>query len=75
MSKPMLVTWPFVMLLLDWWPLRRGAKCEVGGEKTRKLEATAGGRGSTCNYQPATFDQLVLEKIPFFALVAMTAAA
>jgi tetratricopeptide (TPR) repeat protein len=23
MSKPMLVTWPFVMLLLDWWPLRR----------------------------------------------------
>ena len=25
MSKPMLVTWPFVMLLLDWWPLRRFA--------------------------------------------------
>jgi len=23
MSKPMLVTWPFVMLLLDWWPLER----------------------------------------------------
>lgn len=23
MSKPMLVTLPFVMLLLDWWPLRR----------------------------------------------------
>jgi tetratricopeptide (TPR) repeat protein len=23
MSKPMLVTWPFVMLLLDWWPLGR----------------------------------------------------
>ena len=23
MSKPMLVTWPFVMLLLDFWPLRR----------------------------------------------------
>ena len=23
MSKAMLVTWPFVMLLLDWWPLRR----------------------------------------------------
>ena len=23
MAKPMLVTWPFVMLLLDWWPLRR----------------------------------------------------
>jgi protein O-mannosyl-transferase len=23
LSKPMLVTWPFVMLLLDYWPLRR----------------------------------------------------
>lgn len=23
MSKPMLVTWPFVILLLDFWPLRR----------------------------------------------------
>jgi Flp pilus assembly protein TadD len=23
MSKPMLVTWPFVMLLLDYWPLAR----------------------------------------------------
>ncbi len=23
MSKAMLVTWPFVMLLLDWWPLKR----------------------------------------------------
>lgn len=25
MSKPMLVTWPFVMLLLDYWPLARGS--------------------------------------------------
>ena len=23
LSKPMLVTWPFLMLLLDWWPLGR----------------------------------------------------
>jgi tetratricopeptide (TPR) repeat protein len=23
LSKPMLVTWPFVLLLLDWWPLKR----------------------------------------------------
>ena len=23
MTKPMLVTWPFVLLLLDYWPLRR----------------------------------------------------
>src|SRR5213593_1928592 len=25
MAKPILVTWPFVMLLLDYWPLRRFA--------------------------------------------------
>jgi tetratricopeptide (TPR) repeat protein len=25
LSKPMLVTWPFVLLLLDYWPLRRFA--------------------------------------------------
>ena len=32
MAKPMLVTWPFVMLLLDYWPLGRfdQVKCEQG---------------------------------------------
>ena len=29
MSKPTLVTWPFVMLLLDYWPLRRMQNAEV----------------------------------------------
>ncbi len=29
MSKPMLVTWPLVMLLLDYWPLRRFQRSEV----------------------------------------------
>lgn len=34
MAKPMLVTWPFVMLLLDYWPLNRmrGLKSEVRGQ-------------------------------------------
>jgi protein O-mannosyl-transferase len=33
MAKPMLVTWPFVMLLLDYWPLRRfdiNSRSELG---------------------------------------------
>ncbi len=29
LAKPMLVTWPFLMLLLDYWPLRRYQKSEV----------------------------------------------
>jgi protein O-mannosyl-transferase len=33
MSKPMLVTWPFVMLLLDWWPLGRMQKEECRRKK------------------------------------------
>jgi protein O-mannosyl-transferase len=32
MAKPMLVTWPFVMLLLDYWPLRRFQRSEVRGQ-------------------------------------------
>lgn len=52
MSKPMLVTWPFLMLLLDYWPLQR-----YGG-------AEAGRRGAS----RSTGIRLFVEKIPFFAL-------
>jgi Flp pilus assembly protein TadD len=31
MSKPMAVTLPFVLLLLDWWPLNRVRSAERGG--------------------------------------------
>jgi 4-amino-4-deoxy-L-arabinose transferase and related glycosyltransferases of PMT family len=30
LAKPMLVTWPFVMLLLDYWPLRRLSQSTAG---------------------------------------------
>jgi tetratricopeptide (TPR) repeat protein len=59
MSKPMAVTLPFVLLLLDWWPLGRVASC--------KLQVT-GSNTPTFNFQPSTFNKLLLEKIPFFAL-------
>jgi protein O-mannosyl-transferase len=38
-SKPMLVTLPFVLLLLDYWPLGRigGQKSEVGGRLQRLI--------------------------------------
>jgi Flp pilus assembly protein TadD len=37
MSKPMLVTWPFVMLLLDYWPLERFKASDTGRLVTEKI--------------------------------------
>jgi tetratricopeptide (TPR) repeat protein len=53
MSKPMVVTLPFVLLLIDFWPLKRIAECGV-----RSADSN---RGSTVG-------RLLLEKLPFFAL-------
>jgi tetratricopeptide (TPR) repeat protein len=60
MSKPILVTLPFVLLLLDYWPLRR-VKIGEGRSNNEILEeSTAKGSGIL---------QLVLEKIPLFLLI------
>jgi tetratricopeptide (TPR) repeat protein len=59
MAKPMLVTLPFVMLLLDYWPLQRVAGC--------KLQVAG---SPAANLQPSTFNLLVFEKWPFFLLTA-----
>jgi tetratricopeptide (TPR) repeat protein len=37
MSKPMLVTLPFVLLLLDWWPLQRIRNAECGMQNFKLL--------------------------------------
>jgi protein O-mannosyl-transferase len=37
MSKPMLVTTPIVLLLLDYWPLQRMQRTEDGRQRTAKL--------------------------------------
>jgi hypothetical protein len=57
MAKPMLVTLPFVLLLLDYWPLRR--------LKFKKPQQIASYANKTISF----FD-LVIEKIPFFTLTA-----
>src|ERR1043166_2403286 len=54
MSKPMLVTWPFVMLLLDFWPLRRARVGEL------RLESS--------DQRRVSISRLITEKFPFFAL-------
>jgi tetratricopeptide (TPR) repeat protein len=69
MAKPMLVTLPFVFLLLDYWPLRRvtGDGWQVTGDKKSV------GKLSTLNCTPNAFGaqlSTILEKWPFFALAA-----
>jgi Tfp pilus assembly protein PilF len=54
MAKPMLVTWPFVLLLLDYWPFRR-VEWQPGDGMTRFSKA----------WLP-----LIREKVPLFGLVA-----
>ena len=56
MAKPMLVTLPFVLILLDFWPLKRWSwKDAEAGTRTLKTETLA---------------SLIMEKIPLFILVA-----
>ena len=57
MSKPMLVTLPFVMVLLDYWPLRRLG--QPGSDEAKRFQA-------------ASWMRLALEKVPFLALAAMS---
>ncbi len=58
MAKPMLVTLPFVLLLLDYWPLRRFG--QAAGE-TRRAPATP-------------LQRLVVEKLPMLAIVVASSA-
>jgi protein O-mannosyl-transferase len=60
MSKPTLVTWPCVMLLLDYWPLRRNAEC---GMRNAGSGAVDTGQG-----RAFPWTKLVWEKAPFFVL-------
>ncbi len=62
MSKPMVVTLPFVLLLLDYWPL---ARCSCFRPQVSGPE-----QSSTLNPQLSTKSVfgLIYEKLPFFAL-------
>jgi protein O-mannosyl-transferase len=62
MSKPTLVTWPFVMLLLDYWPL--------GRMQNAAASDTQHATRNTTHVSRATLLPLLVEKLPFFVLVA-----
>jgi hypothetical protein len=65
MAKPMLVTLPFVLLLLDYWPLGR-----VKGLTLAPGESNAG----TLQPEPPklSYWYLIREKIPLFVLVVLS---
>jgi tetratricopeptide (TPR) repeat protein len=65
MAKPMLVTLPLVLLLLDYWPLER-----FQWHDRREVEELLEGESATATYQRASPRCLILEKIPLFVLAA-----
>ena len=54
-SKPMLVTLPFVLLLLDYWPLQRSSRSSVDGSNPER-------------FGPVHFSRLAAEKLPLIGL-------
>jgi Flp pilus assembly protein TadD len=67
MAKPMLVTLPFVLLLLDYWPLKR---IELGQSA---IGLPAASQPSTIANKPgAQAFRLLLEKTPMFVLAAVS---
>jgi tetratricopeptide (TPR) repeat protein len=64
MCKPMLVTMPFVLLLLDYWPLNRVANVTDATVTDRRYK----------NHFPIP-RRLILEKLPLFGLAAAACVA
>jgi tetratricopeptide (TPR) repeat protein len=62
MAKPMVITLPFVLLLLDYWPLNR-----------TPLDATQSGLVRSSDVPRVAFSRLLLEKIPLLFLSAVSA--
>jgi tetratricopeptide (TPR) repeat protein len=74
MSKAMLVTWPFVMLLLDYWPLGRMQNAECRMQNVEAGDTQHPPRTSLQsqigNPKAQILLPLLFEKLPFFFLAA-----
>jgi protein O-mannosyl-transferase len=71
LSKPMLVTLPFVLLLMDYWPLKRIRFDYIQQDKKKK------GAGPQFSYQGVAVSRLIAEKIPLlvFSIGAIVVAS
>jgi len=67
MSKPMLVTLPFVLLLLDYWPLGRFQFGQSVGDSNPKTQEAVNLR-----YHRWIGLHLIWEKVPFFVFAAVS---
>lgn len=67
MSKPMLVSVPFLLLLLDYWPLQR---CRIGRVARHSREAN-----TTIHAREASVPWLLGEKLPLLAISTVSCVA
>jgi Tfp pilus assembly protein PilF len=65
LAKPMLVTLPLVLLLLDYWPLERYRIGPAGDDTRATAPAPSHGKEPR-----SVFFRLLSEKVPFFVLAA-----
>lgn len=70
MAKPMLVTLPFVLLLLDYWPLGRLVLSFPGAAVD--LAAKAAYEQSAKQAKSSPWHSLVLEKVPLLVIAALS---
>ncbi|MEN6450853.1 MAG: hypothetical protein ABFC96_10205, partial [Thermoguttaceae bacterium] len=84
MSKPVVVTLPFVLLVLDYWPLGRmtsegsntfsacsSRKLDAGGRGRRSKSGGTAARSAASPKPDRPIVRLVVEKLPLFALAAI----
>ena len=72
MSKPMLVTLPFVMLLLDYWPLGRISDSKNDPAPAPQPFRLRGALQRRFGATTATLNHLLFEKWPFFLLATVS---
>src|SRR6267154_5153739 len=77
MTKAQVITFPFALLLLDYWPLSRLAAVEAGGAEVDAEERDCfefrEGRAGPGAPLKICFWRLIWEKVPWFALSAASA--